>query len=220
MNIARDWKFFCCRGVAASVLLAASAPVAFAQEIDATLGEQVFMIPAGGFSEPELEVTVFLPAGAGPFPVIVINHGRAPGNAKFQPRYRPVLAVREFIRRGYAVMAPMRSGFSKSGGSEISGGCNVYSNGIEQAAPQASGFAALADVDKLPLRGERAREGYREWLRRDGPRAFAIHPGKGFWAATSGGRRAIARVLARCETLAGEPCKLYAVDDSVVWGAQ
>jgi dienelactone hydrolase len=383
MNLARVGRFVF-GGWAAALGLACASAAAVAQELDSTLGEQVLMIPASGFTEPELEVTVFAPPGPGPFPIIVINHGRAPGNAKFQARYRPVLAVREFIQRGYAVIVPMRSGFSKSGGSEIVGGCNVHSNGIEQAhsvrrtldwagsrpwadvsrnvvmgqshgglttlaygteprpgtkllvnfagglrqegctswdhtlmraigaygaatrlpsiwfygdndsyfqpfvwrgaheryvaaggraelvafgtfssdahrlfgssaglpiwlprvlqamaaaglptellhkiaeapdlpAPQASGFAALADVDKLPLRGERAREGYREWLRADGPRAFAIHLGKGNWASTWAGRRAIARVLARCEALAGEPCKLYAVDDAVVWGAQ
>ena len=87
-------------------------------------------------------------------------------------------------------------------------------------APAASGFAALADVDKLPLRGERAREGCREWLRAEAPRAFAIHPVKGNWAATWSGRRAIARVLAKCETLAMGPCKLYAVDDTAVWAKQ
>ena len=372
---------FMFRGLVAGVWLACPGLAAVAQELDSSLGEQVFMIPSGAWSEPELEATVFAPPGPGPFPVIVINHGRAPGNAKFQPRYRPVLAVREFIQRGYVVMVPMRQGFSKSGGSEISGGCNVYSNGIEQArsvrraldwaasqpwadisrivvmgqshgglttlaygtqprtgtrllvnfagglrqenctswdhalmramgeygattrlpslwfygdndsffqpfvwrgaheryreaggpaelvafgtfdsdahrmfgsraglpiwlprvlqamtslglptelvhkipeapdltAPPVSGFAAIADVDGLPLRSERARAGYREWLRADGPRAFAIHPGKGFWASTWGGQRAIARVLSRCEVLAKEPCKLYAVDDAVVW---
>lgn len=380
MNMTRAWVFVF-RGFVASLWLACQGPAAVAQELDASLGEQVFMVPAGGLREPELEVTVFMPPGPGPFPVIVINHGRAPGNPKFQARYRPLLAVREFIQRGYAVMAPMRQGFSNSGGAEINGGCNVYSNGIEQArsvrraldwaalqpwadvsrsvvmgqshgglttlaygtepspgtrllvnfagglrqenctswdhvlmraigayaaatrlpslwfygdndsyfqpfvwrgaheryvqaggraelvafgtfgsdahrmfgsraglpiwlprvleamaaaglptevvhtvveapdlpAPPASGFAALADVDKLPLRGERAREGYLEWLRGAVPRAFAIHPVKGNWAGTWGGRRAIARVLTRCETLAKGPCRLYAVDDSVVW---
>lgn len=115
MNTTLGWVFVF-RGFVASVWLGCQGPAAIAQELDTSLGEQVFMVPAGGFSEPELEVTVFMPPGPGSFPVIVINHGRAPGNAKFQARYRPVLAVREFIQRGYAVMAPMRQGFGNSGG--------------------------------------------------------------------------------------------------------
>ena len=116
---------------AAALLWAAAG--AIAQELDARLGEQVQMVPAGGFTEPELEVTVYRPQGAGPFPVLVINHGRASGNAKLQPRYRPSLAAREFVQRGWAVVVPMRQGFSQSGGSEISAGCNVHSNGLQQA---------------------------------------------------------------------------------------
>ena len=103
------------------------------QTIDANLREKVDVIPSVGFTQLELEVTTFMPAGDGPFPIVVINHGRSSGDARFQERYRPILAVREFISRGYAVVVPMRHGFSKSGGNEISGGCNVYSNGLQQA---------------------------------------------------------------------------------------
>jgi dienelactone hydrolase len=341
----------------------------------------VQMVPAGGFTEPALEVTVYRPPGAGPFPVLVVNHGRAAGNAKLQPRYRPSLAAREFVQRGWAVVVPMRQGFSQSGGSEISAGCNVHSNGLQQArsvrrtldwldsqpwadvsrnvvlgqshgglttlaygtaphpgtrllvnfagglrqetctawqqnliraigdygadtrlpslwfygdndsyfppfvwrgaharytqaggradlvafgdfgsdahglfgsraglavwlprvlaaleaaglpaqvvhalpvapdlpAPPASGFAAVADLDRVPLRTDRARTGYQAWLSAESPRAFAIHPHQGGWASAWGGERPIARALANCERFAKAPCRLYAVDDAVVW---
>jgi dienelactone hydrolase len=342
------------------------------------------MIPAGGFTEPELELTIFRPPGDGPFPVVVINHGRDSGNAKFQQRYRPLLAAREFVRRGYVVAVPMRQGFSKSGGYEISGGCNVGSNGLEQARsvrralawlgqqpwadvsrnvvmgqshggfttlaygtgphagtrllvnfarglrqegctawqqnliraiggygetsrlpslwfygdndsyfqpfiwreaherfvqaggraelvafgtfsgdshamfgsvaglpiwlprvtaamdqvglpttvlhlltpakditpPPPSNFAKVEEIDKVPLRSERAREGYQAWLRADGPKAFAVHPVKGNWASAWSGERPYGRALANCERLAQEPCKLYAVDDAIVWNPE
>ena len=56
----------------------------------------------------------------------MINHGKESGNPKFQPRARYIVASREFVRRGYVVMIPMRSGFSKSSGMAISeGGCNI-----------------------------------------------------------------------------------------------
>jgi dienelactone hydrolase len=109
------------------------ATAAFAQDLDATLREEVVMVPSTGFTESELEVTLYRPPGDGPFPVMVINHGRALGNARMQPRARYPVAAREFVSRGYLVAVPMRQGFSRSGGNEISGGCNVQSNGVQQA---------------------------------------------------------------------------------------
>jgi len=376
----RGWP----RRLAAALALAVplwAAPGALAQELDASLGETVLMLPAGGFTEPELELTVYRLPGSGPFPVVVINHGRAPGNPKLQPRYRPALAAREFLRRGWAVVVPMRQGFSQSGGSEITGGCNVHSNGQQQARsvrrtlewlaqqpwadvsrnvvigqshgglttlaygtephpgtrllvnfagglrqercdgwqqnliraigdygtdtrlpslwfygdndsyfapsiwrgaferytaaggraelvafgnfgsdahslfgsraglpiwlprvltaldaaglptqvvhalpsaaditpPPASGFATVTDLERVPLRTDRARAGYQTWLAADSPKAFAIHPTLGSWASTWGGERPIARALANCERFAKAPCRLYAVDDAVVW---
>lgn len=373
-----------CRHLAAALALAvlwATAVPARAQDLDARLGEAVLMLPASGFTEPELEVTVYRPPGDGPFPVLVINHGRASGNAKLQPRYRPSLAAREFVQRGWVVVVPMRQGFSQSGGSEISAGCNVHSNGLQQArsvrrtldwlgsqpwadvsrnvvlgqshgglttlaygtaphpgtrllvnfagglrqesctawqqnlvraigdygaetrlpslwfygdndsyfppfvwrgaherytqaggradlvafgnfgsdahslfgsragvpiwlpkvlaaldsaglptqlvhampvapdlpVPPASGFAAVTDLDRVPLRTDRARAGYQAWLAAESPRAFAIHPTQGSWASAWGGERPIARALANCERFAKAPCRLYAVDDAVVW---
>ena len=372
------------RHLAAALALAAlwaTAVPARAQDLDARLGEAVLMLPASGFTEPELEVTVYRPPGDGPFPVLVINHGRASGNAKLQPRYRPSLAAREFVQRGWVVVVPMRQGFSQSGGSEISAGCNVHSNGLQQArsvrrtldwlgsqpwadvsrnvvlgqshgglttlaygtaphpgtrllvnfagglrqesctawqqnlvraigdygaetrlpslwfygdndsyfppfvwrgaherytqaggradlvafgnfgsdahslfgsragvpiwlpkvlaaldtaglptqlvhampvapdlpVPPASGFAAVTDLDRVPLRTDRARAGYQAWLAAESPRAFAIHPTQGSWASAWGGERPIARALANCERFAKAPCRLYAVDDAVVW---
>ena len=384
-------------------LLALALP-ARAQALDSALGELVQMIPAGRFTEPALEVTLFRPPGDGPFPLVLINHGRAPGLAKLQPRFRPLLAAREFVRRGYAVVVPMRQGFSQSGGHEISGGCNVYSNGLQQARsvrrtldwlatqpwadvsrnvvlgqshgglttlaygtdPQPgtrllvnfagglrqenctswqaglvdaigqygqaarlpslwfygdndsyfppavwrdahqrfvqaggqaelvafgnfgsdahllfgsraglpiwlprvlaameaaglpvqvqvpvpvpvpvqgqgqgqgqgqlslagadasartspSGFAALADISRLPVKTDRARDGYRSWLAADTPRAFAVHSATGAWGSAWGGEQPLARALANCARNAGSPCRLYAVDDSVVWAAE
>jgi dienelactone hydrolase len=351
------------------------------QTIDANLREKVDVIPSVGFTQLELEVTTFMPAGDGPFPIVVINHGRSSGDARFQERYRPILAVREFISRGYAVVVPMRHGFSKSGGNEISGGCNVYSNGLQQAIsvkravhwasskgwadasrivvmgqshgglttlaygvdpdpgvkllvnfagglkqpnctgwegvlvrafadygektklpsiwfygdndsffqpflwrdaferytknggqaelisfgkfgadahsmfsskdglqiwvpvvmaqlkkmgmptsvisevnfaadivpPPESGFASVSDVEKVPVKNEKAREGYRLWLKAAGPKAFAIHPIKGSWASAWGGDSPYSRALRNCEKSNNDPCKLYAVDDRVVW---
>jgi len=101
---------------------------------DVSVGESIIEVHKPGFLGGQtLETTLFLPDGVGPFPVAVINHGKAPGDTRFQGRYRPMPAVRFFLQRGYAVVVPMRGGFSKSTGSYIGGGCNVESNGRVQA---------------------------------------------------------------------------------------
>ena len=81
----------------------------------------------------ELETTVYKPPGPGPFPLVVINHGKASGPPGLQSRYTPGWAARYFIERGYVVFVPMRTGFSKSTGGYVGGGCNIESNGLVQA---------------------------------------------------------------------------------------
>ncbi len=96
--------------------------------------EALVMVPkAGAVFTVELETTIFRPAGEGPFPLVVINHGKAPGRPAFQRRARFTAQSMEFVRRGYVVALPMRQGFSRSGGAYIGGGCNVESNGLVQA---------------------------------------------------------------------------------------
>jgi dienelactone hydrolase len=117
---------FCMAGIAA--------PPALAQALNTSLNEQVVMIAKKtGIFSTELETTLYKPDGDGPFPVVVINHGKAYGDPKFQARYRAGSAARYFMSRGYVVVVPMRRGFSKSTGSYIGGGCNVESNGVAQA---------------------------------------------------------------------------------------
>jgi dienelactone hydrolase len=107
---------------------------AVAQELNAELGEQIVTVPKKVLiGSVDLETTLYKPAGDGPFPLVVINHGKAMGDSRFQGRMRHARAARFFMQRGYAVIMPMRQGFSKSGGAYIGGGCNVESNGHVQA---------------------------------------------------------------------------------------
>lgn len=101
--------------------------------LDAALNERIEMVATPGLFGVRLETTFFKPEGDGPFPVVVINHGKALGDPRFQSRNRPLHAVRYFMQRGYAVVVPMRRGFSKSGGNYLGVGCNVESNGRMQA---------------------------------------------------------------------------------------
>ena len=341
------------------------------------------MVPKiGGLFTLELETTLYKPDGEGPFPVALINHGKAYGDTRFQERYRPTTAARFFLLRGYAVVVPMRQGFSKSGGAYIGGGCNIESNGYVQAedvkavldyvtaqswadksrilvlgqshggwttlafgtlnypgvrglvnfagglrqdncaaweatlartggaygkqtrqpslwfygdndsyfaptvfrplfenyvaaggraeliafgqfgtdshamfgsragaaiwqppverfmrsiglateliypqfglapatpTPAATDFAALADVDRVPYLKASGREGYKTFLSKQMPRAFAISA-NGAWGWANMGDDPLERALANCSKNAkGQPCRLYSVDDQVVW---
>ena len=84
--------------------------------------------------------------------------------------------------------------------------------GVPRPAPTA--FARIDDTGRLPP-GNAARNSlYRRFLDARPPRAFAIGPqGESGWAR---GDWALGRALGYCQRR-GEPCKLYAVDDDVVW---
>ncbi|NEX63770.1 dienelactone hydrolase family protein [Noviherbaspirillum galbum] len=115
------------------ILLTHSAP-APAVTLDAALNEQVVMIPVvSGGESVDLETTIFKPPGEGPFPLVIMNHGKALGNPRAQGRDRFVVLSREFVRRGYAVVIPMRKGFSKSTGDYTDPGCNMTAHGQMQA---------------------------------------------------------------------------------------
>ena len=101
--------------------------------LDPRLNEQIIMVPAGRAQSVQLETTVFRPPGPGPFPLLIVNHGKAPGNPKLQSRDRFIYLATAFVRRGYAVMVPMRTGFANSTGKFVEYGCNMTANGYEQA---------------------------------------------------------------------------------------
>ena len=102
--------------------------------LDQRMGEQVVFVPTkleGG--TVKLQTTIFKPPGDGPFPVLFMNHGKAGGDAHLQPRARYLVVSSEFVKRGYAVVIPMRKGFAASGGTYIDSHCRAEQNGEEQA---------------------------------------------------------------------------------------
>ncbi|WP_229455090.1 dienelactone hydrolase family protein [Massilia sp. KIM] len=118
--------------LAVSVLFPAAA---MAQEppLDYRMNERIVQVPAGTEGQARLETTVFRPDGAGPFPLIIINHGKDPGRPSLQPRDRFYHMASAFVKRGYAVMVPMRQGFSNSTGRYADHGCDMTANGYSQA---------------------------------------------------------------------------------------
>jgi len=112
--------------------LIASISNAHAQQI--RLPSEVIFIPKKILlGTVQLETTIYKPEGQGPFPLVVINHGKETGPSGLQRRFTAGWASRFFLERGYVVFLPMRTGFSKSTGSYVGGECNVESNGRVQA---------------------------------------------------------------------------------------
>ena len=106
--------------------------------VAADMNEQIIRIPADSTGSVTLETTVYRPNGPGPFPMIVFNHGKIMGDPRNQERSDPLSFAREFVRRGYVVVAPNRRGFAQSGGTYEQDGCDVTRNGLGQASDVAA----------------------------------------------------------------------------------
>jgi len=104
-------------GVVANWLDNQAAPTAIGYATPQTAWrEQVLHYMAGA---KKLEMTLLLPDGPGPFPVMVYNHGDIEvGTAWFnyKRRYREMIVAREFLRYGVAVAMPARPGVGMSEG--------------------------------------------------------------------------------------------------------
>ena len=79
-------------------------------------------------------------------------------------------------------------------------------------------FAPLRDAAALPYMDGKGRAAYREFLRQPLPRAFALSA-SGAWSWAEDGDDPKAKVLADCRKVSVTPCRLYAVNDRVVWRA-
>jgi hypothetical protein len=83
--------------------------------------------------------------------------------------------------------------------------------------PARTHFADLQDVEAIPYLRAGGRDGYRAFLTKSLPRAFALSP-TGAWGWAEMGDDPLERALANCNRNSkDQPCRLYAVDDGVVW---
>jgi dienelactone hydrolase len=115
-------------------------------------GEEVVRIPMLEQPSMTLETTIFKPPGNGPFPVLVVNHGKQTNpDASAQERFRPRTVAREFVRRGYIVVAPNRRGFAGSDGTYILRNCNVAADGLRQAEDVRSTVAYILEQSYVDI---------------------------------------------------------------------
>ncbi len=124
------------------------------------LHEQVLRLPVtvkDSFGRQEtrpIALTVFKPAGDGPFPLVIVSHGRATSERRAQQarqRFEPL--SRYLVSMGFVVLVPTRVGYGDTYGDfdpEDHGGCNVMR--VEPVATAASDqvIAALSFARTLP----------------------------------------------------------------------
>jgi dienelactone hydrolase len=133
---------------------------AFASSLDPVLHEKIMMLAVTEAEHQfELETTFFIPPGEGPFPVLLMNHGKERGNPRHQSRDRFLALSREFVKRGYAVVIPMRRGFSQSSGKHKNFGCDLKLAGQAQADDIQAVLIALkkqswVDADHIVIAGQ------------------------------------------------------------------
>ncbi|WP_442781479.1 alpha/beta hydrolase family protein [Collimonas fungivorans] len=100
----------------------------------------------------EVIVTRFKPTGPGPFPIVIINHGR--GSDRTTPgRFRYTQQARFFTERGFAVFVPTRLGYGDTGvepDPEDSGGCRDKDYAPMAEAASNEVLAVLAYAKQQP----------------------------------------------------------------------
>jgi dienelactone hydrolase len=123
------------------------------EQLLADLNEEIVHIPMTidsflGKKEVQLTATIYRPEGAGPFPLIVLSHGSTKSASERVEigRYRLIPQIREFIKRGFAVIVPIRRGYGATGGTfaEDYGSC---SNPIYYEAGQESAKDLIAAIN-------------------------------------------------------------------------
>lgn len=82
--------------------------------------------------------------------------------------------------------------------------------------PKATGYASIDAVDAVPFVDDAGREGYRRFLSQHPSRAFAVSD-EGAWSWAEGGDDPMALALDNCAKQDAGSCRLYAVNDRVVW---
>jgi len=97
-------------------------------------------------------ITQYKPDGDGPFPIVIINHGRGSDRVN-PPKFSYIEQARFFLRRGFAVFVPTRIGYGQMGTAfdpEDSGSCNNRYYQVTAEAASTEILAVLAYADRLP----------------------------------------------------------------------
>lgn len=97
--------------------------------------DTVMVQKSSGLFGAKIETQIYSPPGDGKFPVVVLNHGHyhLPTASDLREAFRG--QAMEFVRRGYVVVVPYRSGYShSSGNTTIKESCDSPSLGRDWAS--------------------------------------------------------------------------------------
>jgi dienelactone hydrolase len=100
----------------------------------------------------KLEAYFFKPAGAGPFPLVVYNHGSRANQERLEwPVY---FIARILVPAGYAVLVPERRGYGQSAGTTFTEEIGADERGqrfVDRLAQEATDISAAIDYAKAKL---------------------------------------------------------------------
>lgn len=124
-------------------------------------------------------------------------------------------------RTGEAIWQPEVTRFLKSVGlpHEPQAAYAAFAAAGFSPMPPATEFAALEDESRLPFVNDAGRAGYKSYLTKALPRAFAIAP-NGSWGWADGGDDPLKRALDNCNKRGQSECRLYSADNLVVWKSE
>ena len=126
------------------------------------------------------------------------------------------------VRNGYAQRGPVIHPAYNTWVRELKDAIDVSLLRPKPAQEKIAG--GLDDVDAVPGLDERGKQGYRDWLTKKTPRAFVV-ASDGRWNSAWGTRPQKAgdptdpaeRAMALCARAGKPDCRLYAVDDEIIW---
>ena len=136
-----------CLLLAATLVARAYSP-ARDEKLATSLREAVHSVPVAA-AGANIVVTSFRPRGNGPFPWLVLSHGAATTLEanRAMGRYRPLHPVHEWVRRGYAVLVPVRRGYGASGGEQLGDAYGSCSRPDFRRAGEGAALGLLATVE-------------------------------------------------------------------------
>lgn len=125
----------------------------------ADLSETVTRLPVtvqplfGGAHSGDMVLTHFKPPGDGPFPAVVMQHGRDSNQRANPARYRYTDVARYWVRRGVAVFVPTRLGYGDSGAAvdpEFTGSCDQKNYDVAAAVMNVQTLATIDFANRQP----------------------------------------------------------------------
>ncbi|MGH7305613.1 MAG: alpha/beta hydrolase family protein [Candidatus Rokuibacteriota bacterium] len=101
-------------------------------------------------------MTTYRPKGPGPLPWIIMSHG-TPTTAEAKRaigRYRSLSPIREWLRRGYAVVVPVRRGYGASSGAKLGDSYGSCARPDFRRAADGAALDLLATIEWAKAQGD------------------------------------------------------------------